>query len=104
MLILYYILLLLVRLTDECKDLSNNSEKLKMAVNRWNLLTAEERKTWTEKAEGLNNLDVSELTEKQRKQQIKKVKKQLTSQVCTVQGVLRDLYYIQRDVALPNNS
>lgn len=79
-----------------------------MAVNRWNLLTAEERKTWIEKAEGLNNLDVSELTEKQQKQQIKKVKKQLTSQVYVQyrEWMCCMICIMYREVlrCLPNNS
>lgn len=68
-------------LSDECKPPGTNSEKLKLAVDRWNLLSTEERKTWEEKAKGLQNLEFSELTEKQQKQQIKKAKKQLISQV-----------------------
>ena len=52
-----------------------------MAVSKWNLLSAEDRKMWIEKADGLSDHDVSELTEKQKTQQIRKVKKQLISQV-----------------------
>ena len=53
-----------------------------MAVNKWNLLSAEDRKMWIEKAVGLSyHDDASELTEKQKTQQIRKVKKQLISQV-----------------------
>ncbi len=48
-----------------------------MAVNKWNLLSAEDRRTWIEKADGLNDHDVSELTGKQKKQQIKKLKSNL---------------------------
>ena len=38
-----------------------------MAVNKWNLLSAEDRKMWIEKTDGLSDHDVSELTEKQKK-------------------------------------
>ena len=48
-----------------------------MAVNKWNLLSAEDRRTWIEKADGLNDHDVSELTEKQKKQQLRKLKSNL---------------------------
>ena len=45
------------------------------------MLSAEDLKTWIEKADGLSHHDVSELTEKQKTQQIRKVKRQLISQV-----------------------
>lgn len=41
----------------------------------------EERAIWVEKAKGLQKFDASQLTEKQRKHQIFKARKQLISQV-----------------------
>ena len=55
----------LLQRSGKCKHHSTNSEKLKLAVNKWNIPDTEEQKTWTEKAKGLQGLDFSELTGKQ---------------------------------------
>ncbi|XP_028416357.1 uncharacterized protein LOC114540361 [Dendronephthya gigantea] len=66
--------------SDECKQLTN-SEKLKLTVSTWNSLTSEERSKWIEKAKELQKVVVSELSEKECNQRIKKARKQLISQL-----------------------
>ncbi|XP_046855308.1 uncharacterized protein LOC124448340 [Xenia sp. Carnegie-2017] len=67
--------------SEECKQLSSNSERLKLAVDHWNLLGAEERVIWAERAKAVQSNDIHDLTVKQRTNQVKKGKKQLLSQV-----------------------
>ena len=69
---------------DKCKHLKTKSEKFKFAVDSWNSSSIEERAIWVEKAKGLQTFDASQLTEKQRKHQIFKARKQLISQVYSV--------------------
>jgi hypothetical protein len=66
---------------DECKNLTSKAEKMVFTVNKWNALSQEECDHWREKAKDLAECDVSQLTIKQKKNQISKVMKQLLSQV-----------------------
>ncbi|XP_046841833.1 uncharacterized protein LOC124435944 [Xenia sp. Carnegie-2017] len=67
--------------SEECKQLSSNSERLKLAVDHWNLLGTEERVIWAERAKAVQSNDIHDLTVKQRTNQVKKGKKQLLSQI-----------------------
>lgn len=69
---------------DECKHLPTSSEKMKLSVEKWRLLSPKECAMWNEKAKDVAKFDVTQLSEKQRKHQILKVKKQLVSQVLVI--------------------
>ncbi|XP_046864737.1 uncharacterized protein LOC124459290 [Xenia sp. Carnegie-2017] len=73
--------------SEECKLLSSNSEKLKLAVDHWNLLGAEERVIWAERAKAVQSNDIHDLTVKQRTNQVKKGKKQLLSQLTYLESL-----------------
>lgn len=60
---------------------------MKLTVDKWNSLLAEECAVWNEKAKDLAKCDVRQLTEKQKKHQIFKAKKQLVSQVLVFYAV-----------------
>ena len=70
-----------LKFLEECKRLSTNAGRLKLAVDRWNMLGQNERGMWAERAKAVQSNNAGDLSEKQRKSQIRKTKKELSSQV-----------------------
>ncbi|XP_028416465.1 uncharacterized protein LOC114540547 [Dendronephthya gigantea] len=73
--------------SEECKCLSTNAERLKLAVDKWNMLGTDQRGMWDERVKALQSNNVSGLSEKQLKNQIKKTKKQLSSQLAYLESL-----------------
>ncbi|XP_028394832.1 uncharacterized protein LOC114540760 isoform X2 [Dendronephthya gigantea] len=73
--------------SDTCQELSNNSDKLKMAVTTWNSLTVEEQECWKKKAKDAQSANPIDLSNKERHTKIKKAKKQLISQLAYLESL-----------------
>ena len=71
-----------VSLSDECKALSTNAEKLQYTIAKWRVLSEEKQQEWKEKAKDLEAFNPSKLSNTKRRNEVLKTQRQLTSQVC----------------------